>query len=184
MISLEQIRQRAVSILESDPKRLQHTQSVVTFALSLSAVHHADPDKVEAACWLHDVAKNRASLPGDEIFDADAWPAATHHARYAAIFARAELGITDPDILDAITYHTTGRPGMKIIEKIVFVADHIEPQRKGVPDKFRTLAFEQLDVVVWLILKRNIAYLEAHKRPISRLTREAYDEYEYMGGNG
>ncbi|MDD3958472.1 MAG: bis(5'-nucleosyl)-tetraphosphatase (symmetrical) YqeK [Candidatus Izemoplasmatales bacterium] len=184
MVSLEQIRQRAVSILEADPKRLRHTQSVVAFALSLGAAHHADLDKVEAACWLHDVAKNRVPSPDDETFDADAWPEATHHARHAAIFARTELGITDPDILDAITYHTTGRPGMSLIEKIVFVADHIEPHRKGVPEKFRMLAHEQLDVVVWLILKRNIAYLEAHKRPVSRLTREAYDEYEYMGGNG
>ena len=74
------------------------------------------------------------------------------HAKAGAILARDEYDIEDEDILNAIRFHTVGRPNMSLLEKIVFVADYIEPLRKPLPniDKIREAAFEDIDLAVYL----------------------------------
>ena len=109
--------------------------------------------KAELAAIFHDYAKFR---PKDEMkqiivdqnmakelldFHSELW-----HAPVGAYLVEKEAGITDRDILDAIAYHTTGRIGMTVLEKVVYLADYIEPGRSfpGV-DEVRELATKSLD---------------------------------------
>src|SRR5690606_5450316 len=110
-----------------------------------------------AAAWLHDVAKE---LPQDTllklaerfgiIFD-DEMAHMPHlwHAPVAAELARREFGVSDPDVLAAVRHHPTGRAGMSPLERIVFLADLIEPGRSfpGV-DELRRLSTEDLDAAL------------------------------------
>ncbi|MCP6368247.1 bis(5'-nucleosyl)-tetraphosphatase (symmetrical) YqeK, partial [Klebsiella pneumoniae] len=76
------------------------------------------------------------------------------HAPVGAFLVRNEVGITDKEVLDAIAYHTSGRPGMTLLEKIVYVADYIEPGRRfpGV-DEVRELAKKDLNAALIQSLK-------------------------------
>ncbi len=102
------------------------------------------------------------------------------HAVYGRYMAAARFGIDDPEILDAIAYHTTGRPAMKTLEKIIFTADFIEPLRKEAPglEELRSLAFRDLDECVYRILKSTVEYLGTRGREIVPATLEAYKYYE------
>ena len=80
----------------------------------------------------------------------------------AAYLAQKEYGITDEDILNATCNHTTGRPGMSLLEKIIFVADYIEPGRKTAPNlgMIRKVSFEDIDVSICLIIRDTLKYLK------------------------
>ena len=88
------------------------------------------------------------------------------HARLGAYFAEYEYGITDSEILDAITYHTTGRPAMTMIEKIVYLADYIEPGRKKIPGlaEVRTAAFDDIDTAVCMDSRINSGILKKSRK--------------------
>ena len=93
------------------------------------------------------------------------------HSFLGAKIAETEYGITDSEILDAIAYHTTGRPDMSLLEKIVFIADYIEPNRdyfEGL-DKVRELAYEDIDKAVITSLENTINYNKKKKRLIHPL---------------
>ncbi|MFR4579189.1 MAG: bis(5'-nucleosyl)-tetraphosphatase (symmetrical) YqeK [Clostridium fessum] len=66
-------------------------------------------------------------------------------------------GITDPEVLSAIACHTTGKPAMSLLDKILYVADYIEPRRDKAPNlpKLRRLAFEDLDEALYQILRQH-----------------------------
>ena len=104
------------------------------------------------------------------------------HAKVGAYLAEYEYGVTDEDILNAIRFHTTGKPGMTMLEKIVFIADYIEPNRrmlKGLP-RCRALAFENLDMAMYEILKSTLEYLcgQEETEGIDETTRSAYEYYK------
>jgi predicted HD superfamily hydrolase involved in NAD metabolism len=101
------------------------------------------------------------------------------HAKVGAVYAVEKYGITDEDVLNAITYHTTGRPAMSQLEKIVYVADYIEPNRKPIPllDKVREIAYQDIDEAIILILDRTLEYLNEKCSLIDPLTKETYDYY-------
>jgi len=82
------------------------------------------------------------------------------HAPVGAEAVREELGIDDEEVLDAIRFHTTGRPGMSLLEKVIFLADYIEPGRSfsGV-EEVRRLARENLDRAILKALDNTILYL-------------------------
>lgn len=85
------------------------------------------------------------------------------HAKLGAYYAREKYGVDDEDIRSAIEFHTTGRPAMSLLEKIVFVADYIEPNRKPLPeiDEIRNEAFSDIDASVAHILKNTLTYLDS-----------------------
>ncbi|MFQ9209852.1 MAG: bis(5'-nucleosyl)-tetraphosphatase (symmetrical) YqeK [Clostridium fessum] len=76
------------------------------------------------------------------------------HAKLGAWMAEHKYGITDPEVLSAIACHTTGKPAMSLLDKILYVADYIEPRRDKAPNlpKLRRLAFEDLDEALYQIL--------------------------------
>ncbi len=114
-------------------KRLLHTLNVGYLSAHLAGLYGADKDKALIAGALHDCAKE---LPLDQQLEmakrytGDLFTEKKIiHSSAGATFAKEKLGIDDSEILDAICYHTTGRGGVSVLEKIVYLADKIEPAR-------------------------------------------------------
>jgi predicted HD superfamily hydrolase involved in NAD metabolism len=147
----------------------------------------ADKEKVRIAAILHDYCKywspeeliswiKRFDLPADLLdYHPELW-----HAPVGAEVAREEFGIEDEEILNGIRYHTTGRPGMSLVEKIIFLADYIEPGRQfpGV-DLVRNYAKIDIDKAILQALDNTICYLIERKQsiyPLTLLTRNSFLE--------
>lgn len=111
------------------PQRLEHTFYVVKRGLELA--REEERDKVFVACLLHDCAKyvEEKDYAKYGFARPDNMPIPVVHSFLGANVAEKDFGVTDSEILDAITYHTTGRPNMSRLEKIVYVADKTEQTR-------------------------------------------------------
>ncbi len=170
-----------------DKARYQHTLGVMYTSASMAMSHGADLEKAMVAGLLHDCAK---CIPNDEkyrlcekyhveISEAARTNPSLLHAPLGACLAKEKYGITDPEILNAIRYHTTGRPDMSLLEKIVFIADYIEPWREELPDMddVRYLAFRDIDQALVLMLGGSLEYLNSRNVPIDPMTQETYDYY-------
>ena len=173
-------------------KRYEHTLGVAYTAAALAMCYGEDILKAELAGILHDVAKAKKSFElkddmkgyidpytdGDYVaLIADKAPQILH-AIYAPYLAKKDYKIEDKDILSAIRWHTTGKKDMTMLEKIVFVADYIEPNRKKLPDldKIRTLSFHDISEAVKVIAKSTIEYLGSQGMYIDKFTYELSDE--------
>lgn len=173
-------------------KRYEHTLGVAYTAAALAMCYGEDILKAELAGILHDVAKAKKSselkddmkgyidpyTDGDYVaLIADKAPQILH-AVYAPYLAKKDYKIEDKDILSAIRWHTTGKKDMTMLEKIVFVADYIEPNRKKLPDldRIRTLSFHDISEAVKVIAKSTIEYLGSQGMYIDKFTYELSDE--------
>ena len=173
-------------------KRYEHTLGVAYTAASLAMCYGEDILKAELAGILHDVAKAKKSselkddmkeyidpyTDGDYVaLIADKAPQILH-AVYAPYLAKKDYKIEDKDILSAIRWHTTGKKDMTMLEKIVFVADYIEPNRKKLPDldRIRTLSFHDISEAVKVTAKSTIEYLGSQGMYIDKFTYELSDE--------
>jgi len=170
-----------------DAKRFEHTLGVEYTAAALAMRYEYDMTKAQAAGLLHDCAK---CLTDEErlaicekhhiaITEAERRSPFLLHAKVGAYLARKKYGIKDPDILNAICNHTTGRKNMSLLEKIVFVADYIEPGRKQAPnlEKIRKMAFVDLDEALLVILEDTLAYLKTTGSNIDPMTEETWRYY-------
>jgi len=104
------------------------------------------------------------------------------HSLAGAYLAEYKYGIRDEDILNAVRYHTTGRPGMSMLEKIVFIADYIEPGRNHsarLPE-LRRLAFQDLDKALVEVLRDTLRYLKGTDNEIDPMTQKTYDHYKKL----
>lgn len=168
-------------------KRYEHTLGVAVTARMLARIHGVDDEAAYAAGLLHDCAKNLSAKErihmcnkaGVEVTQLEIDNPELLHAKAGAILAAKEYDIKDQDILNAISSHTTGRPGMSELEKIVFVADYIEPGRDERPGlkELRAEAFRDLDGCVLHILDTTLKYLGDTAKAIDPATRETYDYY-------
>ena len=173
-------------------KRYEHTLGVAYTAAALAMCYGEDILKAELAGILHDVAKAKKSFElkddmneyidpytdGDYVaLIADKAPQILH-AIYAPYLAKKDYKIEDKDILSAIRWHTTGKKNMTMLEKIVFVADYIEPNRKKLPDldRIRTLSFHDISEAVKVIAKSTIEYLGSQGMYIDKITYELREE--------
>ena len=119
-------------------RRFLHILGVQYTSASLAMRYGADMHKASMAGLLHDCAKHMTAdklikiceRHNIEITEAEHKSPYLRHAKVGAYLASAKYGICDEDILNAICCHTTGKPAMTLLEKIVFVADYIEPSRK------------------------------------------------------
>lgn len=199
MPSLAKLRKEMEKVLE--PKRYEHTLSVAYTAASLAMVHDVDIEKALVAGMLHDCAKclshhkqvsicKKNHMVLSEMESEDASPLI--HAKAGSILAREEYGIEDEDILNAICYHTTGRPHMSSLEKVIYIADYIEPGRKhakrtvGVSDPYlqnladaRKLAYKDLDEALCRILSDTLTYLQQKGGRVDSMTQQTYEYYKY-----
>jgi predicted HD superfamily hydrolase involved in NAD metabolism len=116
---------------------------------------------------------------GIEISETEAKNTGLLHAKLGSFLAEKEYGVTDEDILMSIRSHTTGRPGMSLLEKIIYIADYMEPGRKELPNMadVRKLAFEDIDKCLFRILKDSLVYLKSLNRVIDPMTEETYNYY-------
>lgn len=173
---------------KQNKKRYEHTLGVAYTAACLAFIYDEDPLRAELAGVLHDCAK---SYPGEELISLCSKAGISLskeeidspqviHAKYGSFIAKKEYGITDQGILDAICFHTTGRPDMTVLEKIIFTADYIEPLRDGLPDlaELRKLAFSELDECVFRILSQSVDYLSEKGAGIVPDTLKAYEWYK------
>jgi predicted HD superfamily hydrolase involved in NAD metabolism len=159
-------------------KRWKHTLGVMESSVKLAQRYGADPERAETAAILHDVAKYWPVERMREIieqnglstellkYDKQLW-----HAEVGAFAAEHDYGITDTEVLDAIRYHTSGRENMSLLEKIVCLADYIEPGRDfpGV-DEIRRLAKVSLEEGLVAGLDSTISLLLEKRRIVFPLT--------------
>ena len=172
---------------ELDAKRYEHTLGVAYTAAALAMCNDVDPVKAETAGLLHDCAKcfsddKKISVCRKNnmgINSVESRNPYLLHAKAGYCIAKNKFDIEDQDILNAILNHTTGRPGMSILEKIIYIADYIEPSRKQAPNlsEVRKLAFQNLDQALLKILTDILSYLESGGGEIDPLTKETYDYY-------
>lgn len=101
------------------------------------------------------------------------------HAKLGACLAEKEYDVTDRRILDAILYHTTGRPDMTMLDKIIYLADYIEPGRKMIPSlpEVRRLSFTEIDRAVCACADATLNYLQNSDRPVDPMTAKTYEFY-------
>lgn len=185
-VSLKKLRHAMEKTLE--PKRYEHTLGVAYTAASLAMVHEADVEKALIAGMLHDCAKcmpfhkqiavcEKHNVSLSEVERTENFPLL--HAKAGSTLARTEYGITDDDILNAISYHTTGRPDMSTLEKIIYIADYIEPGRKTLPNlsRVRKIAYQNLDNTMRQILNDTLEHLKEKGGSIDPMTKETYQFY-------
>lgn len=168
-------------------ERMEHTVGVMYTAGSLAMCYHADLQKALTAGLLHDCAKygsvkdqmKMCKKKGITLTESEQAMPALIHAKLGAYLARHEYGIKDPEILDAITYHTTGRPDMTLLEKIIYIADYIEPNRKVIPglEEIRGIVFQDIDRAVCLAAGRTVRYLSDGGKAVDPMSVSTYNFY-------
>ncbi len=171
-----------------DEERFQHTMGVMYTCASLAMVHGYDLYDAQAAGLLHDCAKcipNKKKLKMCSQHKIEISPFEKEHpfllhAKLGAYIANKKYGIENQEILNAITYHTTGKPKMGLLEKIVYIADYIEPMRDKAENlpAIRKLAFQDLDECMYEILKDTLIYLEENPKEIDSTTNDAFIYYK------
>lgn len=143
--------------------RFKHTRSVAATAVRLSAAHGYDPMRAHMAGLMHDCAKgyDAAALMrlirggGISVDDIELGMPALLHAPAGVVLARTLYGVTDPEVLSAIRWHTTGRRNMTTLEKIIYLSDLLEPLRPQLEgmEEIRATAYRDLDLAVRMAAK-------------------------------
>lgn len=161
-VNFDWLRKRAYAMLK--PRRIAHVQGCESEAIRLAERYGADPDKAAEAAILHDCTKK--SLLDEQLLLCERYgitPDAVErvngkllHAKTGAAVAEQEFGMS-PDVVGAIRWHTTGRAGMTLLEKIMYMADYVEPNRdfEGV-EALRSLAYQDLDRAMLLGLEMSL----------------------------
>ena len=173
-----------------DEPRYEHTIGVMYTAGCMAMSHKYDIKKAMLAGLLHDCAKcmshgERLSLCNEHnvaVSESEFKNKALLHAKAGAILAKIEYDITDEDILHAICVHTTGEPDMNTLDKIIYIADYIEPGRDKAPNLeiVRNLAYSDLDACMAQILSDTLSYLRTcggEIDPTTELTYQFYEKY-------
>ena len=174
---------------EMDDGRYQHTLCVMYTCAALAMRYEYDIQKAQLAGLLHDCAKcipNGKKLKlcekhNIQITEVERRNPFLLHAKLGAFLAMHEYGVNDKEIVSAILNHTTGKPNMSLLDKIVYVADYIEPRRYKAPNlgKIRRLAFVDLDQALYEIMNDTLEYLkESSESSIDETTKAACAYYK------
>lgn len=167
-------------------KRFRHTMGVAYTAANLAMRYDCQMERAYLAGLFHDIAKcyddaellSKAEKIGIDISPSEREAPYLLHGKVGAWQLYNKYGIEDEEIADAIRYHTTGRPDMTLIGKIIFTADYMEPGRRPVPglNEVRKMAFVDLDETVYLILLNTMEYLK-DKKTIDPMTQKTFEFY-------
>lgn len=171
-----------------DRVRYEHTLGVMYTAGAMAMCHKIDMDQAMTAGILHDCAK---CIPDDKkirlcnkyhlnISDAEYANPSLIHAKLGAFMAAHKYHIDDKEIVEAIACHTTGKPQMSTLDKIIYIADYIEPGRCEAPNliKIRQLAFEDLNECLYRILKDSLDYLAKKDAILDPMTKKTFEYYK------
>ncbi len=167
-------------------KRYYHSLCVADEARRLALKYGADADKMYLAGLLHDITKNTSDNEQLQLFKKfgiiltaveNASPQ-IWHAMSGALFVKYELRIDDEDIISAIRYHTTGKSGMTLSQKIVYLADLTSADR-SYPDveDIRQLANKDLNKAIFAVLKFTVNNMSGKALPLHPDTLDAYNEF-------
>ena len=153
------------------PGRFRHTLGVADTAWRLASVAGVDPQRAKLAGLLHDCAKSedvdamrrRVAEAVEDTDEAELDAPAVLHAPMGMLLAKEVYGVQDPQILSAIRRHTIGDWRMSAMDKLIFVADYIEPNRKPFPglEAVRALAEKDIDAAARLCAAQSAAYVRA-----------------------
>ena len=156
--AIHKIRKKVKKYLDQD--RYEHTLGVMYTSASLAMCYGEDVNDAMIAGLLHDCAK---CIPPKK-----------------KIRLCKKYHIQDQMILSAIHCHTTGKPHMTMPDKILFIADYIEPGRKDAPHlpELRKLAFQDIDECLYLILKDTLSYLQTRNLTLDPMTEKTYRYYQ------
>jgi len=170
----EASRQKTTLLKESveaelSPRRFRHTMGVVETALALAKPFGLDPGRIETAALLHDICKEWSAedlrkmvcqyFPG-EMSEKDLESPEIMHGFAGAALAEHGYGIADPEILEAIKYHTVGKEGLSRFARVIYIADAVEPGR-AYPEaaEIRRRVFADMDGGILYALRHMTAYL-------------------------
>ena len=168
-------------------KRYMHSRRTAETAEKLCMLYGFDSVRGRTAGLLHDIARETAYERIFELVADDGYGISSIekeypvllHGRAGAVIARKELGVTDEEILDAVRWHTTGRPGMKGLTSILYAADYIEPGRMHIDNEFRIKIRElNLEQLVMEIVKSSIAYCRMKGYSVAEQTFMLYHDLE------
>ncbi len=151
-----------------DKDRLSHSIGVCETAKKLAEINNADVKKAEIAGLIHDCAKcfsdekliEIAKKNGIEIDDVSRAQPNLLHGPVGAIIAKEEFLVDDEETLNSIKYHTTGCENMSLLDKIIYLADYIEPNRHF-PNVYdiRRAAYKNIDEGLMLALNNTIEFV-------------------------
>lgn len=169
--------------------RYEHTLGVMYTAEALAMRYGVDMTKAAVAGLLHDCAK---CVPNQqkirlckkheiEISEMEKKNPSLLHAKLGAYMANKAYGVSDIEILNAIRWHTTGKPDMSMLDIIIYMADYIEPNRDKAPNlkEIRKLCFENIEEALYQVLKSTLDYLEDRPEAIDPMTKESYLFYKW-----
>ncbi|MDX9887828.1 MAG: nicotinate-nucleotide adenylyltransferase [Anaerovoracaceae bacterium] len=164
-------------------KRRLHTMGVEETALKLGEIYGGDKQKIRTAALFHDICRGMEKeqlnqyvkdlgLDGKYLDNPN-----LAHGKVGAELMIKDFDIKDNDVLNAVRYHTTGRKGMSLLEKIIYLADAIEPNRNypGVED-LRKIAFLDLDKALLASLDQSISFIEEKGYYLDNDTVEAKND--------
>ncbi len=175
---------------EQGKERYAHTLGVMYTAGCLAMRYGCDMEKAMLAGLLHDCAKQipyekklklckkyKIKLSQTELDNPS-----LIHAKLGAVLAKDLYHVEDEEILHAIEVHTTGVPQMTLLDKIIFIADYIEPNRNKAPDLpiVRQLAFQNLDNAILQSLEGTLKYItnKHDEKSIDPMTLQTYEYYK------
>lgn len=174
------------------PSRFWHTVGVADTAAALAMRYGADVRKAQLAGMLHDSARqfdNKTTLDfclrmGIAVSEEEKACPILLHGKHGAYLAEHEYGVTDDEILQAITWHTTGRPGMSLLDKIIYMADYIEPSRTQQPRlaEIRHMAFVNLDAALIMTMEDTLKYLKETGSVIDQMSVRSLAYYKKESG--
>ena len=179
-------RDKALTLVKAQltEHRYQHTLGVVEAAVELAERFGVDREKAEMAAIFHDYAKFRPKEEMKEIIETQGmdenllkYNAELWHAPVGAFLVKQEAGIEDEEVLSAIRFHTSGRPGMTQLEKVIYLADYIEPGRHfpGV-DEVRELAKLHLDQALISSIRNTVSFLMKKNQAVFPDTFNTFNE--------
>lgn len=175
---------------ELDGQRYTHTLGVEETARQMALLFGEDAQKAALAGLLHDCAKcmnlsqmvkAAKGVPLDPVMKDSK---ALMHAVAGMCVAKNVYGVDDEQVLSAIRWHTTGHAGMTNLEKIIYLADMIEPSRKPYPglEQIRSLCWKDLNEAMHMALKMSLEHVLAQGKTLHPDTMAALEEYEHDSG--
>lgn len=185
-MKVQEIKEKLKNELKSS--RYEHTIGVAYTAMALAMRYGVSLQDAELAGLLHDcakcmsdeklyniIAKHKVKLTETELNNTSLL-----HSKAGAIVAKKDYNVNDEGILDAIRYHTTGKPGMSMLEKIIFTADYIEPGRtkQNRLNEIRQMAFIDIDACIYMISEDTLAYLSKCGKMIDENTAAICSYYK------
>lgn len=180
----DKIKEELIKHIEKNitERRKTHIYAVAEEAKKLAQRYGVDIEKAEFAALFHDIFR---SVPEEKLNDYvkqlgldDRYlnNANLAHSKIAAAIMERDYNIRDRDLLNAVSYHTTGRANMSNLEKVIYLADAIEPNRNyPCVDKIRNIAYQDLDQACLLLLEHSISFIKSKNSYLDKDTLMARD---------